>query len=120
MNKAEKDGRMRKHCGLLGAVEVNLPIICACLVTIKPLLAKWFPSLLGTSSPAASAQYPLYGRTARVSARQRDLGRDDLAVSASAPIDSDERLIIQMNQGKGPYRTQGDNLRQKAHVREAV
>ena len=29
------------------AVEVNLPIICACLTTIRPLLNKLFPGLLG-------------------------------------------------------------------------
>lgn len=30
-----------------GAVEVNLPIICACLTTIRPLLNKLLPWLLG-------------------------------------------------------------------------
>jgi hypothetical protein len=32
-----------------GVVEVNLAIICACLTTIKPLLVKWFPRLLGSN-----------------------------------------------------------------------
>lgn len=32
-----------------GAVEVNLAIICACLTTLKPLLVRLFPKLLGTS-----------------------------------------------------------------------
>lgn len=33
-----------------GAVEVNLPIICACLATIRPLLNKLLPGLLGPRS----------------------------------------------------------------------
>ncbi len=33
-----------------GAVEVNLAIICACLTTLKPLLARMFPKLLGSSA----------------------------------------------------------------------
>ncbi len=32
-----------------GAVEVNLAIICACLTTLKPLLVRFFPKLLGGS-----------------------------------------------------------------------
>jgi len=32
-----------------GAVEVNLAIICACLTTLKPLLARFFPKLLGST-----------------------------------------------------------------------
>ncbi len=31
------------------AVEVNLAIICACLTTLKPLVARFFPKLLGSS-----------------------------------------------------------------------
>ncbi len=32
-----------------GSVEVNLAIICACLTTLKPLVARVFPKLLGSS-----------------------------------------------------------------------
>jgi len=32
-----------------GAVEVNLAIIAACLTTLKPLLVRTFPNLLGSS-----------------------------------------------------------------------
>ncbi len=28
------------------AVEVNVAIVCACLMTMKPLIAKWWPRLL--------------------------------------------------------------------------
>ncbi|KAK5652229.1 hypothetical protein OQA88_10726 [Cercophora sp. LCS_1] len=34
---------------LLGAVEINLAIICACLTTLKPLVARFFPRLLGSA-----------------------------------------------------------------------
>lgn len=33
--------------------EVNLAVICACLITIKPLLSRMFPGLLGSSSADA-------------------------------------------------------------------
>jgi hypothetical protein len=32
------------------AVEVNLAIICACLTTLKPLVARFFPKLLGSTA----------------------------------------------------------------------
>jgi len=38
-----------------GAVEINLAVICACLTTLKPLVDRLFPTLLG-SSPAGSAE----------------------------------------------------------------
>lgn len=40
-----------------GSVEVNLAIVCACLTTLKPLIARLFPRLLkstyGTLGPAS-------------------------------------------------------------------
>lgn len=34
-----------------GSVEVNLAIICACLTTLKPLIARVFPRLLRSTYP---------------------------------------------------------------------
>lgn len=47
-----------------GAVEVNLPIICACLATIRPLLNRLFPGLLGprSSQDGATASHPVSSR----------------------------------------------------------
>ena len=39
-----------------GAVEVNLAIICACLTTLKPLLTRFFPKLLGSLSSEKTSQ----------------------------------------------------------------
>jgi len=45
-----------------GAVEVNLAIICACLTTLKPLLQKLLPNLLGSAAYGQTAT--AYGTTA--------------------------------------------------------
>ena len=52
------------------AVEINLAVICACLTTLKPLLARLFPKLLGTSMASG------YGTTGRnVAVRYGDASR---------------------------------------------
>ena len=58
-----------------GAVEVNLPIICACLTTIRPLLNKLFPGLLGP----ATSQYRVTSLAAASASRRRDAGESGMA-----------------------------------------
>jgi hypothetical protein len=38
-------------------IEVSTAMICACLMSIRPLLVKWFPSIFPTSTSANSNQY---------------------------------------------------------------
>jgi hypothetical protein len=43
------------------AVEIHLAIICACLTTLKPLILRWFPKLLGASMSNGLAGYARTG-----------------------------------------------------------
>lgn len=73
-----------------GAVEVNLPIICACLTTIRPLLNRLFPGLLGPrtsqykgASLALSSQPPLQVAGDPVTIAEAGRSREDCEPSSS-------------------------------------
>jgi len=88
-----------------GAVEVNLAIICACLATLKPLLHKLFPKLLGpgyggSTAYGTAASRGRQGATALRSTEHR--GRTDVPMSISKPREVDEGSAISDEGGRSP------------------
>lgn len=43
------------------AIEVNVGIICACLPTIRVILVRFFPSIMGTTKNSSQAYHSKYG-----------------------------------------------------------
>ncbi|KAK3896661.1 hypothetical protein C8A05DRAFT_20412 [Staphylotrichum tortipilum] len=93
-----------------GAVEVNLAIICACLTTLKPLVARFFPKLLDSMSSEKTSQGGTLCHTGRHgtiggggagSAAQRTR-RTTLEERSFARLD-DDSLKSDEEEGQSPY-----------------
>ncbi|MBE3041501.1 hypothetical protein IMZ48_02750 [Candidatus Bathyarchaeota archaeon] len=59
------------------AVEINLPIICACVTTIRPLLDRLFPGMLGPRS----SQHQVVASLANIPSLRMDSTHDPEAVA---------------------------------------
>lgn len=50
------------HSALWSAVEINVGIICACLPGIKPILARWWPTIFARIHPRNKPPSPVNGK----------------------------------------------------------
>lgn len=84
-----------------GAVEVNLPIICACLATIRPLLNRLFPGLLG---PRTSQEAPSFVASSR---RQCAVRESVTEVQGAEDGSSRESFVFMLHEVEAPGRAYG-------------
>lgn len=73
-------------------VEVSFAIICACMMTLKPLLTRLFPKLLEErplpSDPEQLAAHSIGGRPMRIVARRSEVGPPNRASWIGLPDDA--------------------------------